>query len=139
MVFGEDVHCDFLFDLHQGYIQNLEETESKMANCPSGALEVQKELRRAQLVKFISIICYLFASIDFLGLLFIHHLSFLYRFPKVFEEKVCEQARHMAWVSAVVYFDERQRDVCWLMNTMLRTFERSAAATGKGSVCVNEF
>ena len=53
---------------------------------------------------------------------------------QVFEEKVCEQARHMAWVSAVVYFDERQRDVCWLMNTMLRTFERSAASSGKGNV-----
>ena len=51
---------------------------------------------------------------------------------QVFEEKVMEQARHMAWVSAVVYFDERQRDVCWLMNTMLRTFEKSGAGGGKG-------
>ena len=58
----------------------------------------------------------------------------LFRLSKVFEEKVCEQARHMAWVSAVVYFDERQRDVCWLMNTMLRTFERSAATSGKGTL-----
>ena len=41
-----------------------------------------------------------------------------------------EQARHMAWVSAVVYFEERQRDVCWLMNTMLTTFERSRGGGG---------
>ena len=43
-----------------------------------------------------------------------------------------EQARHMAWVSAVVYFEERQRDVCWLMNTMLTTFERSRGGGGGG-------
>ncbi|KAL8611256.1 hypothetical protein ACOMHN_013687 [Nucella lapillus] len=45
---------------------------------------------------------------------------------RVFEDKVTELSRHMAWVIAVVYSQNKQRDVEWLLRVVLRTLEKAS-------------
>lgn len=39
----------------------------------------------------------------------------------VFEQKLCEQARHMAWVRAAVYSTDKQSHLAWLLRVVLQT------------------
>lgn len=39
----------------------------------------------------------------------------------VFAKKLCEQGRHMAWVRAAVYSQEKQQDVEWLLQVLIHT------------------
>ncbi|KAJ4433729.1 E3 ubiquitin-protein ligase RNF123 [Periplaneta americana] len=39
----------------------------------------------------------------------------------VFEQKLCEQARHMAWVRAAVYSADKQSHLAWLLRVVLQT------------------
>ncbi|XP_064632637.1 E3 ubiquitin-protein ligase RNF123-like isoform X2 [Lineus longissimus] len=55
----------------------------------------------------------------------------LERAKTVFEEKASEQSRHMAWIIAVIYSQEKQADVYWLHKVVLRTIEVTDA---KGSL-----
>ncbi|KFM72197.1 E3 ubiquitin-protein ligase RNF123, partial [Stegodyphus mimosarum] len=45
----------------------------------------------------------------------------LNRAKQVFLEELIEQGRHQAWISSVVYSSDRQADVYWLLQILLRT------------------
>lgn len=45
---------------------------------------------------------------------------------QVFQTKVTELSRHMAWVYAVIYSQTKQRDVEWLLRVVLRTLEKAS-------------
>ncbi|CAL1271521.1 unnamed protein product [Larinioides sclopetarius] len=47
----------------------------------------------------------------------------------VFLEELVEQGRHQAWISSVVYSSDRQADVYWLLQILLRTLSQ-ASETG---------
>ncbi|XP_054715787.1 LOW QUALITY PROTEIN: E3 ubiquitin-protein ligase RNF123-like [Uloborus diversus] len=47
----------------------------------------------------------------------------------VFMEELIEQGRHQAWISSVVYSSDRQADVYWLLQILLRTLSQ-ASETG---------
>uniref|UniRef100_T1IK83 RING-type E3 ubiquitin transferase n=1 Tax=Strigamia maritima TaxID=126957 RepID=T1IK83_STRMM len=44
----------------------------------------------------------------------------------VFLEKLAEQSRHYAWIQAVIYSREKQEDVYWLLQILLRTVNRAS-------------
>ena len=50
---------------------------------------------------------------------------------KVFDLKLSEQARHMAWVRAAVYTDEKQLQLSWLLKSVLSTLK---AASEEGNM-----
>ncbi|GFR16698.1 e3 ubiquitin-protein ligase RNF123 [Trichonephila clavata] len=45
---------------------------------------------------------------------------------QVFLEELVEQGRHQAWISSVVYSSDRQADVYWLLQILLRTLSQSS-------------
>ncbi|XP_008211688.1 E3 ubiquitin-protein ligase RNF123 isoform X2 [Nasonia vitripennis] len=45
---------------------------------------------------------------------------------EIFNKKLTEQARHMAWVRAVVYSEEKQQRLVWLLKTILTTLEKAS-------------
>lgn len=48
---------------------------------------------------------------------------------QVFLDKLTEQGRHQAWITSVVYSPDRQADVYWLLQILLRTLSQ-ASETG---------
>lgn len=51
----------------------------------------------------------------------------LERAKSVFEEKIAEQARQMAWVIAVIYSKAKQIDVAWIFQVVLKTVLKASA------------
>ncbi|GAB1599201.1 E3 ubiquitin-protein ligase RNF123-like isoform X2 [Argonauta hians] len=51
----------------------------------------------------------------------------LERSKAVFEEKISELARQMAWVIAVIYSKVKQLDVAWIFRVVLKTIEKASA------------
>lgn len=49
------------------------------------------------------------------------------RTRQVFETKLFEQARFMAWVRAAIFSREKQRHLSWLLNVLVPTVKASAA------------
>lgn len=47
---------------------------------------------------------------------------------QVFLEKLTEQGRHLAWISSVVYSLDRQADVYWLLQVLLRSLSEASAS-----------
>ncbi|CAI9715753.1 E3 ubiquitin-protein ligase RNF123-like isoform X1 [Octopus vulgaris] len=51
----------------------------------------------------------------------------LERAKSVFEEKISELGRQMAWVIAVIYSKTKQIDVAWIFRVVLKTIEKASA------------
>uniref|UniRef100_A0A0L8FNL7 RING-type domain-containing protein n=1 Tax=Octopus bimaculoides TaxID=37653 RepID=A0A0L8FNL7_OCTBM len=51
----------------------------------------------------------------------------LERAKSVFEEKISELGRQMAWVIAVIYSKAKQIDVAWIFRVVLKTIEKASA------------
>ncbi|XP_076182356.1 E3 ubiquitin-protein ligase RNF123 isoform X2 [Ptiloglossa arizonensis] len=49
----------------------------------------------------------------------------LLRIINVFNAKLMEQARHMAWVRAIVYSEEKQSDLAWLLRVVTLTLNNA--------------
>lgn len=52
----------------------------------------------------------------------------LSKVEQVFGETLSEQARHVAWLSVVVFSKEKQNDIYWLLNVALKTLEEASSA-----------
>ncbi|KAH7976599.1 hypothetical protein HPB52_016866 [Rhipicephalus sanguineus] len=52
----------------------------------------------------------------------------LSKVEQVFGETLAEQARHVAWLSVVVFSKEKQSDIYWLLNVVLKTLEEASSA-----------
>ncbi|XP_070396204.1 E3 ubiquitin-protein ligase RNF123-like [Dermacentor albipictus] len=52
----------------------------------------------------------------------------LSKVEQVFGETLSEQARHVAWLSVVVFSKEKQNDIYWLLNIVLKTLEEASSA-----------
>ncbi|XP_014215618.1 E3 ubiquitin-protein ligase RNF123 [Copidosoma floridanum] len=52
--------------------------------------------------------------------------SQLLKTAEIFQTKLTEQARHMAWVRAVVYSEEKQERIAWVLRTVLLTLKRAS-------------
>lgn len=62
----------------------------------------------------------------------------LLRTIEVFNKKLSEQARHMAWIRAVVYSDEKQAQLAWLLKVVTLTLQ-TASQQGKMFSFVPDF
>lgn len=47
---------------------------------------------------------------------------------QVFGDTLADQARHVAWLSVVVFSKERQNDIYWLLGIVLKTLEEASSA-----------
>ncbi|XP_052781635.1 E3 ubiquitin-protein ligase RNF123-like [Mya arenaria] len=50
----------------------------------------------------------------------------LVRAKTVFIEKITEQARQICWIRAVVYSQQKQKDLAWLLKTSMRTVKKAS-------------
>ncbi|XP_065673661.1 E3 ubiquitin-protein ligase RNF123 isoform X2 [Hydra vulgaris] len=62
----------------------------------------------------------------------------LERAKKVFTNEATEVARHMGWVKSVIFSEEKQEDLHWLLKVVLHTIEM-AQSSGKLYVFMPEF